>query len=155
MACWRHGLHGTKVYRAWRAMLGRCYSKTNASYADYGGRGIYVCDEWRYDVSQFSNDMGAPPSPTHSLGRIDNDGPYTPANCQWQNASQQNSNKRNKGKVLLTHNERTQSMTRWAAETGINVVAICQRLQRGWSVEAALTIPLRPLSKPCIHTQGD
>lgn len=35
-----------KVYRVWSSMLGRCYATTNQSYDRYGGRGVYVCDEW-------------------------------------------------------------------------------------------------------------
>lgn len=35
-----------KVYRVWSSMISRCYSLTNQSYDRYGGRGVYVCDEW-------------------------------------------------------------------------------------------------------------
>lgn len=35
-----------KVYRVWSSMISRCYSLTNQSYDRYGGRGVYVCEEW-------------------------------------------------------------------------------------------------------------
>lgn len=35
-----------KVYRVWSSMISRCYSISNQSYGRYGGRGVYVCNEW-------------------------------------------------------------------------------------------------------------
>lgn len=36
----------TKAYRAWDAMLARCYGVNKESYTAYGAVGIRVCDEW-------------------------------------------------------------------------------------------------------------
>lgn len=36
-----------KVYRVWSGMISRCYSTKNHSYPRYGGRGVYVCEEWK------------------------------------------------------------------------------------------------------------
>ena len=36
----------TKAYRAWDAMLARCYGVNKESYAAYGAVGVRVCDEW-------------------------------------------------------------------------------------------------------------
>jgi hypothetical protein len=94
----KHGLCSaskrSKIWRAWQGMKTRCYNENSRDYANYGARGIYVFDEWRNDVVRFYEDMGDPPSPQHSLGRIDNDGPYAPWNCRWETMSQQNVNKR-------------------------------------------------------------
>lgn len=40
---------GVKVsgYYAWKAMINRCYNKNDRSYKSYGGKGVYVCDEWK------------------------------------------------------------------------------------------------------------
>lgn len=38
----------TKAYRAWDAMLGRCYSPNKKSFQFYGATGVYVCDDWLY-----------------------------------------------------------------------------------------------------------
>lgn len=42
---------------------------------------------------------------------------------------------------------KTQSITKWAEETGVPMKQISQRLRRGWSVEEALTTPVRKAKK--------
>lgn len=88
-----HGLSKSPEYRAWLGIKQRCYNKNNRRYRDYGGRGIQICDSWmRFE--QFISDMGPRPSKDHSIDRIDNNGNYTPGNCQWATRSQQQRNKR-------------------------------------------------------------
>ena len=36
-----------KIHLAHKNMLDRCYNPKNASFTNYGGRGITVCDEWK------------------------------------------------------------------------------------------------------------
>lgn len=81
------------LYDTWRGMKERCFSPANKRYADYGGRGITVCDRWRDDFWAFVADMGERPD-GHSLDRIDNDRGYEPGNVRWATASQQNYNQR-------------------------------------------------------------
>ena len=87
-------------YVVWAAMMRRCYNPNCKDYPTYGGRGVSVCDRWRFGengkvaAACFIEDMGRRPSPRHSLDRTDNDGIYEPSNCRWATASQQAYNRR-------------------------------------------------------------
>ncbi len=43
----------TKLYRTWANMKTRCYNAKVRSYADYGAKGITVCDEWKDSYEAF------------------------------------------------------------------------------------------------------
>jgi hypothetical protein len=93
-----HGKKGTKVYRAWNAMLTRCYNINYPNYSRYGGRGIFVCKEWRTSFIQFFRDMGDPPGAQYQLDRIDNNIGYSKENCHWVTPAE---NTRNRSNVRL------------------------------------------------------
>jgi hypothetical protein len=42
---------------------------------------------------------------------------------------------------LITFNGKTQPLKAWAAELGLTPVGLTQRLERGWSIQRALTRP--------------
>lgn len=88
----RHGMFGTPEYNIWALMLQRCLNSKAIAYKRYGARGITVCERW-LTFENFYADMGARPSPKHSIDRINNDGNYELANCRWATRSQQNKNK--------------------------------------------------------------
>jgi hypothetical protein len=116
----RHGhARGRKPspeYRTYSNMLMRC----RLAYKNYGGRGIAVCDRWRFGESGksgfacFLADMGPKPSPKHQLDRIDNDGNYELANCRWATRFEQQNNKRTNH--FITIRNRTMSIADWARE---------------------------------------
>jgi hypothetical protein len=90
----------TPEYRSWSAMIDRCENSRSADFADYGGRGIRVCDRWRQDFAAFRADMGPRPKGS-SIDRLDNDRGYEPENCAWRTPRQQARNKRNTLRVTL------------------------------------------------------
>ncbi|CAN5654410.1 hypothetical protein BH23PAT2_BH23PAT2_07700 [soil metagenome] len=81
-----------KAYHAYKNMIYRCTNPKNKYYRIYGGRGIKVCDEWLESFNNFIEDMGQPPSRSHSLDRIDSDGDYEPLNCRWADSYTQATN---------------------------------------------------------------
>lgn len=129
----------TPEYRAWSHMIGRCEDPKDSRYADYGGRGIRVCDRWRSDARNFLADMGPRPSARHSLDRINNDGPYDPANCRWATRTEQANNRRNNR--FVTAQGMRLTVADWARRTGIQAATICARMDKlGWSPERAVEV---------------
>ncbi len=92
---YRHGRYREAEYETWRGMIRRCYRENCDGFKNYGGRGIQVCDRWRFGEGGISGlecfiaDMGARPSSGHSIHRKENDGHYEPGNCTWATRSEQ------------------------------------------------------------------
>lgn len=143
-----HGLSYVPEYNVWRNMRKRCGSPRNDNYPRYGGRGITVCARWLHSFSNFYKDMGPRPSNKHQIDRIDSSGNYEPANCRWVTIDIQSRNRRIKNTCRrLTLNGVTKTVQEWSTCTGIGRQRIDERLRDGWSVEKALTLPVKKISK--------
>ncbi len=128
------GGHQTREYTSWAHMRTRCNNPEHVDFADYGGRGIRVCDRWK-SFENFLADMGPRP-PGTSIDRIDNNGSYEPGNCRWATQTEQRLNARNCR--MLSFNGKTQTLTAWAREAGIPRTTLRKRLNRGVPLEQAL-----------------
>lgn len=118
---------GTLTYWVWRNMRRRCYDTENQDYMSYGGRGISVCDRWRYDYDAFVEDMGIKPF-GKTIDRIEVNGNYTPKNCRWATDLEQGANRRNN--LFVTYQGETKHSSEWARVLGINEASFRNRLQR-------------------------
>lgn len=88
-----------KLRSTWNGMMDRCYNPNNKSYKHYGGRGIYVADEW-HSYYKFVADVGPKPK-DKSLDRIDVNGPYSKENCRWADRATQATNKQIKKLICI------------------------------------------------------
>ena len=147
-----HGLAGHRLYKVWTKMKDRCYNRNNADYVYYGGRGISVCNEWKDDIKAFYDwamangyDENAPKGQC-TLDRIDVNGNYEPSNCRWVSMDVQLANTR-RNRFIEFNGER-KTMSQWERDLGFSPGVIEARISRyGWSVERALTQPIRKSPK--------
>lgn len=131
-----HGLTGTKIFRAWSNMIERCQNPKNRKYKIYGGRGIKICKRW-LKLKSFVKDMGDPPTPKHSLDRINNDGDYKPSNCHWATYADQQKNRRITLWVELNGSRKT--LKEWCVLYSLNYDTVWCRIYRwGKTPERAL-----------------
>ena len=139
----RHGMTNTRLFKIWSGMHSRCYNEKTNNYHLYGGRGIYICDEWLKDFSSFekwAREDGY--KDNLSIDRIDNNGPYSPDNCRWATSKEQCNNRRS-NKTLFAFGE-SKTLEEWAEIAGISSDTISKRLKSGkYSVEEAV-------SEPCV-----
>lgn len=135
----KHGGSHTRLYRIFQAIHERCYRPQHMHYANYGGRGIGVCDEWRRNFAAFREwSMSHGYDDTLSIDRIDNDRGYSPDNCRWADAITQQNNRRTCH--TLTVDGRTHTISEWARISGIGNTTIRERLKRGWSEARAVGV---------------
>ena len=132
-----HGDSGSAEFTIWVCMKQRCHNPTNHAYHRYGGRGITVCDRWRDSYEAFLEDMGRRPTFDAQIDRIDNEGNYEPSNCRWTDPKTNSRNRRDN--VKYEYKGRNLTLAEWEECTGINRRTISARINRGCSVEEALT----------------
>jgi hypothetical protein len=120
-------------YRVWMKMIFRCENRNYDRFDRYGGRGIKVCPEWRYDFPAFLAHIGPRPSPKHTIDRIDNDGDYAPGNVRWADKRLQNLNTHRKRTVTIDGQE--MFLADAAILVGLEPNTVAARARRGFPVE--------------------
>jgi len=125
-----HGMEGTGIYRVWADMLSRCNNSNHHAYADYGERGIKVCERW-HSFENFYADMGSRPH-KFTLERKDNEKGYCPENCVWASRRAQANNRRNNR--LINYNGEMLPAAEAARRAGLRPELVHDRLTKGWTM---------------------
>lgn len=142
-----HGRSKDLIYQVWNSMISRCYRPSQDSFRLYGGRGISVCDRWRYGEGGQSGfecfilDMGDRPSRRYSIERKCSNKNYEPSNCEWALSAQQNRNRRNA--IMLEIEGRTKPLAEWCEIYGISYKTALRRRNLGWEPKDIVGKPLR------------
>jgi len=132
--------HRSKVYNAWLGLKDRCLNPKAAAYHRYGGRGITVCDSWRDSYDAFYKDVGEPPTPKHTLDRIDNNKGYEPSNVRWATRKEQSNNISTN--VWVEYDGKRMTWAQWAEYLGISYNCLMTRKKKGKPIEEILLPPL-------------
>lgn len=135
-----HGKSKSPIYAVWNMMKQRCNVPTNIFYAEYGGRGIKVSEEWM-DFENFYRDMGDCPYKGATLERRDNNANYCKENVYWASRVEQANNKRNS--VRFEFRGEQLSLRQIADKVGMNPKSLSSRIYgQGMTVEDAVSLPI-------------
>lgn len=146
--------HGHAVNRtvsptlsSYRSAYARCYQPSAARYAQYGGRGIVMCERWKEDFQNFLDDMGPRPDGM-TLDRIDPHGNYEPSNCRWASPLDQAGNQI--ATIRVQHEGETYSLRRFASIMSVPYKSLYKRVVlNGQEPMSAALEMMQPL--PVLH----
>ncbi len=136
-------------WHSWRSMIQRCTNPNNKNFKHYGGRGITICDRWRFSFAAFWEDMGMRPGGTQLDRYPNNDGNYEPGNCRWATGSENSNNRR--GNRIVTFQGISKTVSQWADHLQIDRRIIARRLRVGWPIGKALSVKDHRTSVPDGH----
>jgi hypothetical protein len=122
---------------SWKHMHQRCDPETGK----YTKHGITVCQRWQ-SFDAFLEDMGPRPGRQYSIERTNNNGNYEPDNCKWALDDEQRRNTRRSRYVEWEGKQ--WFLVDLCRHKGLHPSVVTGRLNLGWSLENALTTPVRP-----------
>ena len=119
-----------RIHCIWGGMNERCYHENHVSYANYGGRGIAIHEEWRNDYYSFQKWALSNGYEEHlTIDRINNNGNYEPSNCRWATSKEQANNM--SSNRLITIDGITKNMGQWSDQYNIKRSTFSERLRHG------------------------
>ena len=128
-----HKQSGTRIYHIWQGMKARCYNVNDSHFHRYGGRGIVVCEEWKYSFQAFYEwAINNGYSEDLTIDRINNDGNYEPSNCRWATPKEQ-ANNRNTN-IYITIGNETKTLLYWCNMFKIDYRTVLARYWRSPNV---------------------
>lgn len=128
-----HGHAHCRLYNVLASMKSRCYNTNEASYKDYGGRGIQICDEWKNDYQTFEKWAYANGYDENAkyggctIDRIDCNGNYEPSNCRWVTWDEQQRNKRDV--ITVCYNNKNYTIPELAKLLNVNYTTLYYRIK--------------------------
>lgn len=133
-----HGMSAHPAYAVWASMKRRCNDPAHPAWANYGGRGIQVCNAWD-SFPQFWADMRSTYASGLTLDRVDNDAGYCPSNCRWATNTVQNNNRR--GTLVLNTPVGPMTVSEAAQRYGLSRSTLHYRYNAGAPPEALVRTP--------------
>ena len=129
-----HGMSKSKIYRKIQQAEQRCNNKNNASYKDYGNRGIRflwgsirdAVDDLKESYFDHVNRFGEDDT---TLERIDVNGNYCKENCRWATQKEQQNNTRRNHFINVNGEQLT--LAQASEKYNINYNTIKLRLRNG------------------------
>ena len=129
-----HGLTRHPLYSIWKAIKSRCGNKKDKDYSRYGGRGIFICEEFRNDfMCFFEHVMSSGWREGLQIDRIDNDKGYEPGNLRFVTSKENNRNRSNN--IYYTVGGVTGTLREHAERVGLTLSAVKNRKFSGWKTE--------------------
>lgn len=143
------GIKNCSIYRRWAQMMSRCHREGSRGYHRYGGRGIFVCEEWRDSLgfmryrkwltTKYPN-WKELFDKKYQIDRIDNDKGYSPENCRLTTTEENHMNRRTTIKVEV--NGLKVPLKAIAKDNSVvSYKTLCARIESGWSLEDSLRTP--------------
>lgn len=119
-------------------MTQRCYNDHKDDFANYGARGITVCDEWLHSPITFIMwGLSHGWQKGLEIDRKDNDKEYSPDNCHFVTKKQNCRNRRVTKFIPISGVSKP--LAEWAEIYGIKYITLYARIfHYGWSPERAV-----------------
>mgnify|MGYP001581889943 CR=1 FL=1 len=133
-----HGMSKNSFYDIYHSIKNRCEYPRNKFYKNYGGRGIKCL--WN-SFEEFKQDMYSSYDNKLDIDRIDNNGNYCKENCRW--VSRKENMRNTRANVIIEFSGEKHCLTEWAENLGLKVGTLWSRIDRGWSIDKALTTMVR------------